>query len=288
MAEIFCCGAGSVCENYQLGKQVVFNWLKLDAEAGIPEYQDKPLRWVFLLGGNLIVRHKEKKFKVDASEMFLLPSAEYSVWAVTGSELMYLVSDRPTEYCRKMVEKLTSGITMHQNSLVKIDIRPPLHHFLDLLKVYLKDGLNCNRLFEEKQEELFILLQSKYSPHELGDFLYSLTVHQDVDLQQFIIDNCYRAKNVHELAEICGYSESGFKRVIKEMFNESVYQWMLKQKAERLRKKLAEEEVNLKIVWDEFGFSSPAHFTKFCKQWLGMTPTKYIEELKARQNALKF
>ena len=30
----------------------------------------------------------------------------------------------------------------------------------------------------------------------------------------------------------------------------------------------------------EFGFSSPAHFTKFCKKWLGMTPTKFIEEQK--------
>ena len=50
--------------------------------------------------------------------------------------------------------------------------------------------------------------------------------------------------------------------------------------ADRLKDRLSGEDVNLKVIFYEFGFSSPAHFTKFCKKWLGMTPTKFIEELK--------
>mgnify|MGYP002139751058 CR=1 FL=1 len=69
-------------------------------------------------------------------------------------------------------------------------------------------------------------------------------------------------------------------RAFKEIFDEPIYQWILGKKADRLKERLSGEEVNLKEIIYEFGFSSPAHFTKFCKKWLGMTPTKFIEEQK--------
>lgn len=100
------------------------------------------------------------------------------------------------------------------------------------------------------------------------------------DLKKLIEDNCLHVKSVAELAQICGYSVSSFKRAFKEIFDEPIYQWILGKKADRLKERLSGEEVNLKEIIYEFGFSSPAHFTKFCKKWLGMTPTKFIEEQK--------
>ena len=105
-------------------------------------------------------------------------------------------------------------------------------------------------------------------------------MHKEGDLKKLIEDNCLHVKSVAELAQICGYSVSSFKRAFKEIFDEPIYQWILGKKADRLKERLSGEEVNLKEIIYEFGFSSPAHFTKFCKKWLGMTPTKFIEEQK--------
>ena len=104
--------------------------------------------------------------------------------------------------------------------------------------------------------------------------------HKEGDLKKLIEDNCLHVKSVAELAQICGYSVSSFKRAVKEIFEEPIYQWILGKKADRLKERLSWEDVNLKEIIYEFGFSSPAHFTKFCKKWLGMTPTKFIEEQK--------
>ncbi len=85
-------------------------------------------------------------------------------------------------------------------------------------------------------------------------------------MKKLIEDNCLHVKSVAELAQICGYSVSSFKRAFKEIFDEPIYQWILGKKADRLKERLSGEEVNLKEIIYEFGFfSSPAHFTKFCK-----------------------
>ena len=85
-------------------------------------------------------------------------------------------------------------------------------------------------------------------------------------MKKLIEDNCLHVKSVAELAQICGYSVSSFKRAFKEIFDEPIYQWILGKKADRLKERLSGEEVNLKEIIYEFGFSSPAHFTKFCKK----------------------
>lgn len=87
-------------------------------------------------------------------------------------------------------------------------------------------------------------------------------------------------KSVAELAQICGYSVSSFKRAFKEIFDEPYTNGYWVKRPIGLKTVWSGEEVNLKEIIYEFGFSSPAHFTKFCKKWLGMTPTKFIEEQK--------
>lgn len=289
MSEIFCCGADCGCDCYRREGQVCFRYICCDLGDILSERKDMPLWWIFALKGEIEVSNKINagKMILKAGEMIVLPSLDYRMRALTKVEFIYLTTERPTEYCVKKVSELEPEWPEEGRSPVKTKILPLVNSFLELLKVYLQSGIDCERLFEEKQEELFMLLWASYSKKELSSMLYSLVHHQDADLKNFILINCYRAKNVQELAQLCGYSMSGFKRLFKEIFNEPVYRWMLQQKAERLRLKLAEEEVNLKEVSDDFGFSSTAHFTKFCKQWLGTTPTKYMEEVRERQNSLK-
>ena len=287
MAKIFCCGGHVPCNNYKKDKSVYFEHVKCDIGYSPERVEKAGLCWVFLLSGCLEVSKKYETVTVKAGQMFLLPSMPVQLKSLTKTEFVWLVSERPTEFCTRLVYELPE-IRKRTDFLIKeLPILNPLNKFLRLLLCYLENGMDCNSLMEVKQEELFALLKHYYTEQELAEFFYFLTLRADRDVQKMIEENCLKAKNVHELAEACGYTVSGFKRVFKTLYHESVYQWMLKQKSEYLKKRLAEEEVNLKVIIDEFGFSSPAHFTKFCKQWLGMVPTKYIETIKIQREHLE-
>lgn len=283
--EIFRCDQKVSCHGYKNDGLVNFKLVESGGDDLLREIPAEGIRWGFVLSGSLIILSKGKQTILTQGEMFLLCSDDYELQKVSDFKMIFFVSDRPTEYCTQMLAELPEQKMEEESSVMKMEIRDILVDFLNLLILYLKDGLNCRYLFEEKQEELFIILKSCYCEEELAWFLHPLTIRKNKDLKKFIIENCHRAKNVHELATICGYSMGGFKRVFKEIFNEPVYRWMLQQKADMLRISLAEKNVNLKVIIDEFGFSSPAHFTKFCKQWLGMVPTEYI---KTQQRKIEF
>lgn len=275
---VYCCGDKAECMSYVDDRLVNFKYIKQEAGSYHAQYKIDGIGWIFVISGTIHLKTSLGQEKdVEGGMMCLLPVGECWVEMIGAGELIFFTSDRPTEYCVQLVKRLSDKDVVSGEEIRELGLRPLVMQFLDLLRFCLKDGINCRRWYEIKQQELFMILEACYSKEELSVFLHSLKSHKDNDLKKFILENNLKAKNVQELADICGYSVGGFKRVFKEMFNEPIYKWMLKQKAEQLKLRLADKEVNLKIIVDEFGFSSPAHFTKFCKQWLGMVPTKFIK-----------
>lgn len=283
--DVYCCSGKISCNSYKNDGLVSFRLIKAKVGELADKWNATGIQWIFLLSGSLVVKTPTFRIEINAGEMFLLPVDKFVVSVVTDSELVYFTSDRPTEYCVKMVANLPECRHRDSEALTKLEIVPLLDKYLSLLMIYMESGLDCKYLFETKQQELFMLVSSCYAPEKLACFLSPLTSRKDNDLKKFVTENCSKARNVQELASLCGYSVGGFKRLFKEMFHEPVYRWMLQQKANNLRVRLAEKNVNIKEIINEFGFSSPAHFTKFCKQWLGMVPTEYI---KKQQNNMEF
>lgn len=286
--EVYTCNNKVTCRSYKNEGLVKFEFIQSEPGYVLEDRKEMGVQWIFLLEGKLQVEMPEHIVEVADREMFLLCAPIHRVKVVEKVSLIYFVSDYPTEYCAKMLSELIVKKMPAEDYLPLLPIAAPLEKFLELLLIYLNNGIDCEHLFREKQQELFMILQGTYTREEKERFLFPLTVRTDTALKKSIIENSFYARNVQELAQRCGYSLNSFKKVFKDMFNEPVYQWMLKQKAERLKDRLACEGVNLKEVINEFGFSSPAHFTKFCKQWLGMIPTKFIEKVKERQEQLRF
>lgn len=283
---IYCCCKANACRSYKNDKHIVFKPVQLKCQGELEVTSVEGIYWVIVLTGKLEVRGEKSKVEVGGGEMFLLPSADYRVIGVEDSEIICFISGRPTEYCANMVNELKREKLPDSCDISKLTIKPVVSEFLDLLLTYIKDGIDCDYLVEEKQQEFFMLMNLCYSREELAVFMYCLTLRRETDVQKLIRENCSRAKSVQELAELCGYSVGGLKKVFKSIFKVPAYQWMLQQKADLLKDRLAEENVNLKMLIDEFGFSSPAHFTKFCKQRLGMTPTKYMEKIHVERERL--
>ncbi len=285
---VFCCREPMSCLNYRSECRVYFKQLVLGEGERLEHKGLNDICVLFVLSGRICVFEQEKRqVCVEAGEMVVLSSlAKQEVVCEQEAEIVWFMADYLKDFSAKLIRSLEDDCNKTNYRCNKLPIRKVLSSFLELLICYLKNGMDCGYLLEEKREELFILLDAYYTRSELALFLYPYVVIKDSDFKKMVLLNSLKAKGVPELIELCGYTSGGFKKMFKEVFGGSIYQWMLQQKAEKLRYRLAEDDVNLKALIGEFGFSSPAHFTKFCKKWLGKTPTQYMEEVKSKRGQI--
>ena len=62
----------------------------------------------------------------------------------------------------------------------------------------------------------------------------------------------------------------------------SPYQWLMMKRVENIKYKLSQTYIPFADIIDEFNFSSPAHFSNFCKRYLGDTPTNIRKVLSVK------
>ena len=181
---VYCFNKESTCNNYERSELVFFEQVKFEKGFVWEKWKTSGICWIFLLSGEACVSIEDEVVFVEAGEMFLLPALKGKLKAFTPLEFLYFISDRPTEYCLEILPL---------NQLLK--------GFVEMLTVYLEDGVDCRYLFEEKQEELFVLMKSCYSKEQLSYFFYTLSLHKEGDLKKLIEDNCLHVKSVAELQE---------------------------------------------------------------------------------------
>lgn len=159
-----------------------------------------------------------------------------------------------------------------------IDVYEPLAMALDTIHRYVKDGLKCSEMMESKLKEVFFVLSGYYKPEVLGELLAPL-LRREIDFKEFVIMNHFRVKSVQELADMRGMDLRKFNKLFKETFDQPPYSWMLEQKAHMIEERLADSTVSFNEIMEEFKFSSPSHFTVFCRRQFNKTPSQYRKEL---------
>lgn len=145
--------------------------------------------------------------------------------------------------------------------------------YINLLDLYMQDGINCIRLYEMKKQEIFLLLRAYYEKELLATFFAPILDKEDIQFKNFVLQKCLHAKNVQDLAYMANYSTSGFIKKFTRCFDESPYRWISKFKADRILHELKTETKSLKEIATEYNFSSMPHFVDFCKKQFGHTPS---------------
>ncbi|MEG1608170.1 MAG: helix-turn-helix domain-containing protein [Mucinivorans sp.] len=266
----------TVCHNYTSDIKVGFVLVNL-AKGEYFKKQHKPENHlVFILSGSVSVSCNEycdRNFK--EAEMFFLPKmSDGHGKALEQTSLMVLAYSNQISMCEKMsLQELSPYCDAITYDFKSLDIREPLTSFLNLLRSYLKAGMNCTHLHEIKQRELFMILRGYYSKQECAQLFHPI-IGKSIDFRSVVMEHYLLAHNATELARKCGYSASAFTVKFKNEFGEPPYAWMQKQVARHIKGKLLQPEIPLKSIADEFNFSSLEHLIKFCKANLGGTPTQ--------------
>lgn len=147
-----------------------------------------------------------------------------------------------------------------------------LAHLMDGVGGYISDETHEPSLWNLKHKELIWLFTKYYTPEELRLFFHPMT-DEEVPFRSLVLAHYRKAEYTDTLAEMCGYGLYTFRRMFKKEFGMSPYKWLTLKRAEHVRHRLSLPYIPFADIIEEFHFSSAGHFSNFCKQYLGDTPT---------------
>ena len=238
---------------------------------------------VFLLKGNIKIECNDSNRKQIADkEFFLIPqSSSFTLNALTESHLIiYLFSGQVSMLCEySNLLNYSSYCSDFKYNFKVLQFNRPLEMYIELLDVYLQAGLNCVHLHQFKQQELFLLLRTTFTKQDVYEFFYPI-LGSDVDFKSKLLMKYKYEYNTKEMAKEMAMSTIYFSRRFKGEFGESFYKWTLSRKSQCIKRKLCSPCVTISEIIEEFKFSSPSHFYKFCVHEFGCTPSEFIRKLR--------
>jgi len=209
--------------------------------------------------------------------MFIPKKSEFIVTASEKSNLIihsFCSTYGPSRNCilRKLYEHRDEINKQNISFCNQLTINGAIKCFLNNVTYYIQDGIGNKSLWNLKHRELFNILYSYYEEHELQSFFYPL-INLNEPFKISIMNNMDKAHSVTELASLCDYGIVTFRRLFKKKFGMPAYQWMQEQKAEKIMTKLSMSYIPFADIIEEFKFNSSQELSRFCKKYLGDTPS---------------
>lgn len=269
------------CSEYTKDISMGFKYVEVEQGTVFNVADKKAKHLFFFLEGSARVSYNEFPEKVfGPGEMIFIPkSADCRGEALTKCSYITHVYDAPVRLCHKL--RLSSIVNSAHNVEYKFNSLPIcqiLMDYLQLFKVYLTEGMNCCNLHEIKQKELFMVLRTHYSKEDLAQLFFPM-LGKSLDFRGKVMAHYGESKTVRELARFCSYSEGHFNDLFIAEFGEPPYKWMQKQKSKHVMGRLAQADVSIKEIVDEFEFSSQSHFNRFCRTQFGESASKIRQKL---------
>jgi len=232
----------------------------------------------FLVSGHLDLYYDSQIYKLRKDSICFIPmSSDFKIYASTDALIIMNYFNKPIDLCEKTALENLSLLLDQKSHTFMLRINKPLKKFLTGLLFYMNEGIYCKHFHEIKQKELFYILRYFYTKKEIAS-LFAPIISNNIDFKNIVLANYLNASSVKELAQICNYSLSSFNRIFKKNFQENPYLWLQNQKIKYIVGRLSDKNIPLGQIIDEFRFSSPSHFTIFCKKHLNLTPSQFRKQ----------
>lgn len=151
--------------------------------------------------------------------------------------------------------------------------------------------LQCNypmpiaQLFlQAKATELLALFFDKLVKREMTDDFDNLNQNDVASLfvvKKILMDNLENPPTIPFLSREIGMSESKLKKIFKQVFGHSVYQYVLYNRMEKAKELLESNQYNVSEVGGLVGYSNLAHFAKAFKKQYAVAPKQYLQGLRS-------
>ena len=232
---------------------------------------------VFIIEGSFnIFCKKVNNKRVKKGELILVPLHRPCVITALEEVTMMLMKLTPNiVFCEHMSLDMLLGKINGSSKDESIGLLKPHPRIMDfaisLKNYYVNDDINCSYYFDLKIRELFFLIRVYYDKKQVFHFFKPI-YSGDYVFSNGIFKNLNKVKTVKELADMLNYSLSGFEKKFKRVFEVSPYQWMQEQRAKKIYYEINCSKKTFTEIAFEYGFSSPAHFNDFCRNYFNDTP----------------
>ena len=244
---------------------------------------DHLVRMLFVMSGSIRIVYGTNVVRLVTSKqsICLLCNEPLSVTAQDEETRVILLEvDHRLEFCdRDLFDKaLPHDTEIPSETVPSLSMHPFIERLLD--SVFLVPQLvECPRYHRMKTSELFMMIKVLYTSTEHAYFFQSMIRPQD-NFRVFVCNNYEKAQGVTDLAALAGMSLSVFKRRFAEHFNDSVYHWMMRQKAQKIYADIRDGENSTKALMNKYGFRHYTQFSRFCKNYLQATPAQLISSFR--------
>lgn len=242
----------------------------------------------FVISGKLQINcNDENILTFNQQEIGLIPLGYSYKWEVIeDSSVITLCGTKDISPCDQFAAKYQNNQWLNvKPSFTSIPIRPRIGDFLNSIRNYLTDGINCPQMHCAKTRELSALFRAYYSIDELAEFFITM-IKNTKEFEIFIMQNYQKMKGVKEFVNLSGMNVSTFIRKFKDHFGETPYQWMIKQKSKKILHELSTSSKSIADIMREYDFSDASHFNRYCKAFFGASPTELRNKIR-RENQIK-
>ena len=238
-----------------------FSQLTFAAGEGVTFPADRMVRILFVMSGSLRLEHGNDTVRlVTSKQCVCLARSERFVVTAQDDETHVVVLSliHRIEFCEQDIfdKVMPYDSVVPTESVPMLSMHPAIERLLMMIKVL-------------------------YTPTEHAYFFQSMIQPQD-NFRVFVCNNYDKAQGVAELASLAGMSLSVFKRRFAEHFNDSVYHWMMRQKALKVFTDIRDGEDSTKALMNKYGFRHYTQFSRFCKNYLQATPAQLINSIKKK------
>lgn len=233
---------------------------------------------IFLTSGAISVSVDGKEsVNVTTPQLFLIPNNSRAEINVLSNTSLIILRFRDYVAICKQGDLADYSLfrPKQKPNLNAIPLVDSFRNFLKTIEDVLSLGNFCSSYHTLKIKEFFFLLNAYYTPVELA-LLFDPLLGDNFGLKAFVYKNYNSVDSVNELVKKSGMSRTLFFEQFKKIFGVSVKQWMLQKKADMVYERLSEPRAILKEVMLDFGFSSASQFNRFCRVYLGDTPSNLV------------
>lgn len=245
---------------------------------------------LFVLSGKMKLA-KEKDVSCELQKGCFLMIPKETVWkgiCLQDAVLVVLLFNRiDTVWTSAKIKRLIEAAKeKHSGPCTVLPLRKPLEAFLNLMVLYAEEKDIDRSFYASKDCELLSLLYAFYTADELGKMFYPV-LHVNLDFKSFVETNYMKVESVAELAELMGCSIVTLNRKFKEYYNDTAYQWILKNKKTLIKKRLQLSEGALAEIAKEFGFYSGSELNRFCQRQFGLSALKIRKQALGQEKIRK-
>ena len=236
----------------------------------------------FVIRGRIsISTNLQRDLMLEKGEFIFLPAGttmEYHTFEECVTLSMRIQEDVPECHIFQ-VSKIAERIENQYEGIYVLTANERMQAFLSgILETY-TDGLRCMHYLHMETSRMLFILHAYYPQDDCLKF-FSQILSPDVRFSEFVRANWMKYSTVKEFADQIYMTPQQFSNRFRKIFGTTPYEWMTRQKAQKIYSDICRSDLPLKEISAKYDFSSQANFFHFCKHAFGNTPGQIRKSLK--------